>query len=172
MDDEAAFREFVAARLSMVSRVAYLLTGNHHAAEDLVQSVLVKVARHWRRVSDASSPDAYVRRMIYHEHLSARRRGGPEDLVAVAPEPTAAADPADATVRRLVLRQALFRLTPRQRAVVVLRFFEDLSEADTAEVLGCSLGTVKSQTHHALGRLRVLAPELADLQYVAKEARG
>jgi RNA polymerase sigma factor (sigma-70 family) len=83
--------------------------------------------------------------------------------VADPPEPPALADVADATVRRLVLRQALARLTPRQRAVIVLRYFEDLSEVDTAEILGCSPGTVKSQTHHALGRLRALAPELVGL---------
>jgi RNA polymerase sigma factor (sigma-70 family) len=72
-------------------------------------------------------------------------------------------DEADDAVRRMVLRQALARLTHRQRAVIVLRFFEDLSEVDVAEVLDCSVGTVKSQLHHALGRLRAIAPELADL---------
>ena len=166
--DEAAFREFVTARVPMLSRVAYLLTGDHHAAEDLVQSVLVRIARHWRHVSAASTPDAYVRRMLYNEHVSSWRRRD-EYLVAVVPEPPPSPDVADATVRRLMLRQALLALTPRQRAVIVLRYLEDLSEADAAEALGCSIGTVKSQTSHALQRLRTLAPQLADLQHLARE---
>jgi RNA polymerase sigma-70 factor (sigma-E family) len=165
MDDEAAFREFVAARLGAMSRVAYLLAGDHHGAEDLVQSSLVKLAQHWKRVSAATSVDAYVRRVIYHEHISTwRRHRNAEIPVPEAPDVNAGPDLADVAVRRLVLRQALARLTPRQRAVLVLRFFEDLSEAETAEVLRCSVGTVKSQTNYALGRLRALAPELADLR--------
>jgi len=160
MDDEAALRDFLAARLPKLSRVAYLLTGDHHAAEDLVQSVLVKVARHWRRVSAADNPEAYVRRMLYNEHATAFRRRGESIPVAVTPERAADLDVADSVVRRVVLRRALAMLTARQRIVLVLRFFEDLSEHDTAELLGCSPGTVKSQVHHALGRLRALAPEL------------
>jgi RNA polymerase sigma-70 factor (sigma-E family) len=169
MDDESALREFAAARMGMLSGVAYLLTGDHHAAQDLVQSVLVKVAKNWRRIATVNAPDAYVRRMLYHEHVSAWRRRGDEEPVATVPEPSPHADLADGAIRRILLQQALARLTPRQRAVIVLRFFEDLSEAETAEVLGCSLGTVKSQTHHAIGRLRVLAPELADLYHEAEE---
>src|SRR5262245_6146037 len=169
MDDESALREFASARMGMLSSVAYLLTGDHHAAQDLVQTVLIKVARNWRRISTVNAPDAYVRRMLYHEHVSAWRRRGDEEPVATVPEPPPSADPADSAVRRILLQQALARLTPRQRAVIILRFFEDLSEADAAEVLGCSLGTVKSQTHHAIGRLRALAPELADLYQEAEE---
>jgi RNA polymerase sigma-70 factor (sigma-E family) len=170
VDDEAAFREFVAARLARMSGVAYLLTGDHHAAQDLVQATLVKLARHWRRVSTVGTPDAYVRRMLYNEHVSAwRRRRRVELPTAAPPERADARDEAADAVRRLMLRQALSRLTPRQRAVIVLRFYEDMSEADTAEALGCSVGTVKSQTHHALDRLRVLAPELADLVRESQE---
>ena len=155
--------------MAMISKVAYLLTGDHHAAEDLVQNVLIKIARHWRRIAGVSAPDAYVRRMLYHEHVSAWRRRGDEEPVAAVPEPPPSADLADTAVRRIELRKALGRLTPRQRAVIVLRFFEDLSEVDAAEVLGCSVGTVKSQTHYAIGRLRTLAPELADLYHDAEE---
>jgi RNA polymerase sigma-70 factor (sigma-E family) len=172
MDDESAFREFASARMGKLSSVAYLLTGDHHAAEDLVQAVLVKIARNWRRIHAVSAPDAYVRQMLYHEHVSAWRRRGDEEPVAVLPEPPPSADLADRAVRRILLQQALARLTARQRAVIVLRFFEDLSEAETADVLGCSVGTVKSQTHHAIGRLRVLAPELADLYHQAEEFAG
>jgi RNA polymerase sigma-70 factor (sigma-E family) len=163
VDDEAGFREFVAARLPRLARVAYLLTGSHHAAQDLVQSVLIKVAKHWPRAAQLDEPDAYLRRAVYHEHVSSWRRHRRELPVAQTPAHAGPADEAEAAVRRMVLRQALARLTPRQRAVIVLRYFEDLSEQDTAETLGCSVGTVKSQTHHALARLRSLAPELADL---------
>jgi RNA polymerase sigma-70 factor (sigma-E family) len=170
MDDEAALRDFLAVRLPTLSRVAYLLTGDHHAAEDLVQSVLVKVARHWRRVSAADKPDAYVRRMLYNEHVTAVQRRGDSIPVAVTPERAADVDFADSVVRRVVLRRALTMLTARQRVVLVLRFFEDLSENDTAQLLGCSPGTVKSQVHHALRRLRTLAPELTDLHSMAEES--
>ncbi len=155
----------------MLSRIAYLLTGDHHDAQDLVQAVLVKVLRQWRRVAAAQAPDSYLRRMIYHEHVSAWRRRRRGEVLAAEPSgPGVEPDFADASVRKLALRQALARLTPRQRAVIVLRFFEDMSEVDTAEVLGCSLGTVKSQTHHALGRLRTLAPELADFRSTSTES--
>jgi RNA polymerase sigma-70 factor (sigma-E family) len=163
-DDE--FREFVVARLGALSRVAYLLAGGHDAAEELLQNALVVVASRWHRVAAANDPMAYVRRVLYHEHVSAWRRNRhlrAEYATDQVPERRGARDEADDAVRRVVLEQALARLTPRQRAVIVLRFYEDLSEADAATVLGCSLGTVKSQTHHALGRLRALAPELADL---------
>lgn len=164
MDDEAGFREFVAARLAKLSGTAYLLAGDHHAAQDLVQSTLVKMARHWDRVSRLGSPDAYVRKALYREFVSSRRLSRSRETLTAAPvDRPGVRDEADDAIRRLLLRQALARLTVLQRAVIVLRFYEDLSGADIAEALGCSLGTVKSQTHHALARLRALAPELADL---------
>jgi RNA polymerase sigma-70 factor (sigma-E family) len=164
MQDDG-FREFVSARLIWLSRLAYLLTSDHHAAEDLLQSVLVKVGTRWRRVAAAEDPDAYVRKILYNEQVSRWRRRArtPEHLLAEPPEKPGQRDEADDAVRRIVLRQALARLTHRQRAVIVLRIFEDLSEVDAAEVLNCSVGTVKSQLHHALGRLRETAPELGDL---------
>jgi RNA polymerase sigma-70 factor (sigma-E family) len=169
--DDHGFREYVLARLAWLSRVAYLLTGDHHAAEDLLQSALVKVGTRWRRVEAADEPDAYVRKILYHEQVSVWRRRVrvAEDPVAEPPEMAAVGDLADDTVRHVMLRNALAKLTPRQRAVIVLRYFEDLSEVDAADVLGCSVGTVKSQTNHALGRLRILAPELADLIQESKE---
>jgi RNA polymerase sigma-70 factor (sigma-E family) len=163
MDDDG-FRQFLVARLPRLSRVAYLLTGDHHAAEDLLQSALIKVGTRWRRVAAADDPDAYVRKILYHERVSTwRRRARLEQPVADPPDAVGAGDLADEAVRRVVLQTALAKLTPRQRAVIVLRYFEDISEADTAEILGCAVGTVKSQTSHALRRLRELAPELADL---------
>jgi RNA polymerase sigma-70 factor (sigma-E family) len=164
VEDEASFREFVSARIGRLSRVAFLLTGEHHAAEDLVQRTLIKVARHWRRVVQRGHPDAYIRRAMYHEHVSSwRTRRGREVLAAEPPERQSGRDLSADTVRRVVLRDALAKLAPGQRAVIVLRYFEDLSEADTAEALGCTVGSVKSQAHHAIARLRVVAPELVEL---------
>ncbi|MBN6057141.1 SigE family RNA polymerase sigma factor [Nonomuraea sp. RK-328] len=169
MDHYDGFREFVLARQQALMRSAYLLTGDAHLAEDLMQSVLLKVAGHWPRLVRSGTPEAYTRKAMINQYISWRRRRRPEVSTTDPPERGHAHD--DATVDRIVLRQALARLTPRQRAVIVLRFYEDLSERETAELLGCSLGTVKSQTHHALGRLRVLAPELSQLFAEMEEVR-
>ncbi len=164
MVDEEGFREFVRSRLPRLSRAAYLLTGGHAQAEDLLQAALIKAALHWAKVSAAGDPEAYIRKILYHEHVRTwRRRRFLEHSTAVVPDRAAAGDETDRAVQRLMLEQALAKLTPRQRAVVVLRYFEDLSEAVTAQVMGTSVGTVKSQTSHALVRLRTLAPELAEL---------
>jgi RNA polymerase sigma factor (sigma-70 family) len=115
-------------------------------------------------VAEAGAPDAYVRRALYHEHVSSwRGRRAREMPTADPPERATGRDESAETVRRIVLRSALARLAPGHRAVIVLRYFEDLSESETADALGCSVGSVKSQTHHALARLRAIAPELAEL---------
>jgi RNA polymerase sigma-70 factor (sigma-E family) len=167
-DAEREFREFVRAETPALMRAAYLLAGDPHQAQDLVQSTLAAVALRWQRAGE--NPRAYTRRALYHQAVSWWRWRGrrPESLSAVLPEVTA--DAADHE-RRLVVRAALGRLTSKQRAVLVLRYFEDLSESDTAKVLGCSVGTVKSQTRHALSRLRALAPELAELVAFTEVAR-
>lgn len=161
---DTGFEDFVRARTPALLRAAYLLTGEQHAAEDLVQAAFERTARRWSRVERTGSADAYVRKVMYRLQVDRWRRRGriSEQVTATvpdrpAPEPYAHAD------TRLALRTALARLTPRQRAVLVLRFYEDLGEARTAEVLGCSPGTVKSQTHLALRRLRESSPELAHL---------
>lgn len=156
-----SFADFVAARLGALTRTAVLLCGDRTLADDLVQSALVKTAAAWPRVE--TNPDAYVRRAMYHEQISwwRRRSRRPELLTDQPPEPRAPA--AGDTEQKLVLAAALRRLTPKQRAVLVLRFYDDLSVAETAEVLGVATGTVKSQTRLALDRLRSEAPELADL---------
>lgn len=157
-DDEAGFAEFVAGRQAALSRTAYLLTGDHHLAQDLVQAALLQAARHWRRIH--TSPEAYVRRAMYHQNISWwRRRKLAETPLESYDAPVAASDP---TIR-LTLEQALRRITPRQRTVLVLRYFEDLTEVQTAAELGISSGAVKSMSRDALRRLRALAPELADL---------
>jgi RNA polymerase sigma-70 factor (sigma-E family) len=139
-------------------RAAYLLTGDRHHAEDLVQSVLVRVVQRWHTIDE---PGAYARRVLYTQSVSWWRRRGRvvETLTPDVPDrPEAAREPELA----FALREALGRLTARQRAVLVLRFYEDRSESEAAELLGCRLGTVKSQTRHALRRLRQLAPELVE----------
>ena len=159
MAEADGFREFVRERSPALSRHAYLLTGDHQLAEDLLQSALASTYRHWRRVQ-GDNPEAYVRRAMYHQHISWwRRRRVPEQLSAT-PRDAAQADPAEATALRLTLAQALSRLSARQRAVVVLRFYADLTEAQAADVLGLRVGTVKRHAHDALRRLREIAPDL------------
>lgn len=173
MVDEEGFREFVRTRLPRLSRAAYLLAGGHAQAEDLLQATLIKAAVRWSRISAVGDPEAYIRKILYHEHVrSWRRRRFLEQPTAVVPDGPSPADETERAVLRLVLEQALAKLTPRQRAVVVLRYFEDLSEAATAQVMGTSVGTVKSQTSHALARLRKLAPELAGLVEEPMEVRS
>jgi len=167
--DEAAFRAFVATRSAALTRVAYLLTGDRHLAEDLLQTALLETAMRWRRVTADGDPERYVRRVLYTRHVSWWRRNRHEPSPGPEPAdgyPSAAGGPdavAEQTAQRLTVVQALARLTPKQRAVLVLRYFEDLTEVQAGSVLGCSPGTVKSQTRDALRRLRLLAPELADL---------
>ncbi|WP_199523615.1 SigE family RNA polymerase sigma factor [Micromonospora craterilacus] len=163
MDGEESFRAYVAGRIAALSRAAWLLTGDRHQAEDLVQLTLVRVARHWERVCAAGDPEPYVRRTMYSQHVSLwRRRWRGVDLRADPPEQTMP-DGTAGVAQALVVRAALARLAPRQRAVLVLRFFEDLTEVEAAAALGCSVSTVKSQTRDALARLRAHAPELAEL---------
>ncbi|MGW3346565.1 SigE family RNA polymerase sigma factor [Nonomuraea rubra] len=162
MDPYEGFREFVRGRQRSLMRTAYLLTGDAPQAEDLLQTVLMRAARHWRRLADGN-PEAYVRRALVNEHTSWRRRRRAETPTAHPPDVGPGRDPGDQSLTRMALQRALMRLTPRQRAVLVLRYYEDRSVEETADLLGCSQGTVKSQTSHALGRLRALAPELAEL---------
>ena len=163
MDGADSFSEFVRARGPALARLAYLLAADRHLAEDLLQSALHKTALHWRRI-DEGRREAYVRTVLYHDAVSWWRRGRSREVVtAQVPDRPADSLATDRSDLRLVLAAALARLTPRQRAVLVLRFYEDLTVAQTAAVLGVRVGTVKSQTRHALGRLRVIAPELADL---------
>jgi RNA polymerase sigma-70 factor (sigma-E family) len=160
MDERAEreFREYVASRQAVLFRAALLLTGHREDAEDLLQAALSRLALHWEDV--AGSADAYVRKILYHQQVGRWRRRGREYAVEALPEPAAAPDPADQTSLRVTLATVLRQLTPRQRAVLVLRFYEDLPEAQVAEILGCSVGTVRSMTSRTLARVRALAPEL------------
>ena len=163
----ASFEEYVRARTPALMRIAYLVAGNAHDAEDLVQSALERAAVRWRHLDD---PEAYLRRVIYTQAVSRWRRlraRPPETLTAAPPERSTGVGAEVDHDTRLVLASAIRRLTPKQRAVLVLRFYEDRTETEAAVLLGVSVGTVKSQTRHALRRLRELAPELAELAGVA-----
>ena len=150
----AQFEDYVAARRQALLRTAFLLVGQHADAEDLVQMALIKAMPHWRRISH--DPEAYVRTVLIRESVSRWRRRRWRELSTDAP-PEQADETADLTDRTAV-RDALMSLAPRQRAVVVLRYFDDLTERQTAEALGIGVGTVKSQSRDALARLRVLLP--------------
>jgi RNA polymerase sigma-70 factor (sigma-E family) len=159
VDRYEGFREFVLASGPALARTAYLLTGDHGAAEDLLQNVLARTARHWPRVRAGGNPVAYVRRGLINERNSWWRRRKKPSTDDIPDRPTSH-DQVEAATVRVALAGALRRLPGRQRAVIVLRYYEDLSEAETARVLGVTVGTVKSQASAALTRLRTLAPEL------------
>jgi len=153
------FRTFVVARTPALSRTAFLLTGDAHLAEDLVQTALFKAAKAWHRID--GDPEPYVRRILYTQNVSWwRARKHREVSLDSYDAPTRTSEDADV---RLTLEQALSRLTARQRTVLVLRYFEDLTEVEAGRALGIGAGTVKSIARQALARLRTLAPELSEL---------
>lgn len=160
VDRRAGFDEFVAARSHALLRTAYLLTRDHALAEDLLQTALTKAWFAWARIE--GRPEAYVRRILVTTYATWwRRRWNGEVATAELPE-TTGAGASDTVETAHDLWTAMGRLPRRQRAVVVLRYVEDLSEAQTAELLGCSVGTVKSQASKALAKLRIdpaLAPD-------------
>lgn len=160
MDPAVELREFVSARGAALSRAAYLLTGDHQGAEDLVQDTYVVLVRRWQK-SGMVDPEAYVRRILYSRFVDGWRRRRLVELPSAAPPDAAGGDEAGTATDRLTLEGALKRLTPKQRAVVVLRFYEDLTESQAVAVLGVSPSTVKSQTRVALQRLRELVPDTA-----------
>jgi RNA polymerase sigma-70 factor (sigma-E family) len=149
------FDEFVATRSGRMQRAAYLLTHNWATAEDLVQTAMAKAWFAWPRLT--TDPEAYVRKIMFHTYIMWwRRRWNRENPAGLLPEDAASRGDAHADVdARDELWQALARLPRRQRAVLVLRYYEDLSEAAIAEILECSPGTVKSQASKALAKLRL-----------------
>jgi RNA polymerase sigma-70 factor (sigma-E family) len=154
--DEAgrdAFRAYVVARSAALLRTAYLLTGNRADAEDLLQTALAKTYLAWDRIRDREAVDGYVRRILVNTQTSFWRRRRPEALYDEVPDAPSRDRHADSDLHD-ALWGALDRLTRKQRAMVVLRYYEDLSEAETAAVLGVSVGTVKSTTSRALASLR------------------
>jgi RNA polymerase sigma-70 factor (sigma-E family) len=156
---EVAFREFVTARRAALTRSAYLLTRDHQLAEDLVQTALFKAAKAWDRIE--GDPEPYVRRILYTESVSWwRRRRVKEALGDAVDLPSRPGPDVDLQVS---LARALAELTARQRAVLVLRYYEDLTEAATAQSLGIGVGTVKSLHRQAMQKLRTCAPHLGEL---------
>ena len=158
---EEEFRRFVQARWHALVRTAYLLTGDQGRAEDLVQQTLVKVHRRWAHIASAESPYAYTRAALVNEAASWWRRRRVAETLGEVPA-HADRDPSDHYAHvdtRDQLARAVLQLPPRMRGVIVLRYFEDLSEADTARALGMSVGSVKSQASRGLERLRVVMSE-------------
>jgi RNA polymerase sigma-70 factor (sigma-E family) len=155
--DEAEFRVYVASRQAALRRTAFFMCGDWHDADDLVQATLTKLFIAWRRVTSKDGPDAYAYRILANSVIDARRRPWRREVstesLADGPDTSTSAA---ATDQRLDLAQALAALPPRQRVTVILRFWVDASVAETAEVLGCSTGTVKSQTARGLESLRRL----------------
>lgn len=154
--DQDEFREYVAGRSAALLRTAYLLTGSRSDAEDLLQTALAKAYLAWPRVSGVDNPDAYVRRIMLNQRTSwwRRSRGVTEVPVERAPDTAARDEFADLDLHDALWR-ALGSLPRKQRAVLVLRYYEQLSEAEIAAALGISEGTVKSQASRALAKLRV-----------------
>jgi RNA polymerase sigma-70 factor (sigma-E family) len=151
MADEG-LRDFVRLRYMDLLRTAYLLTGTWQNAEDLVQTALLKAMRNWSRIDD---PMAYLRRALVNQRATLwdRMRRQPL-LVGKLPDQAGSRDIAESVAQRDELIRALAALPPRMRAVLVLRYWEDLSEANTAQILGCSVGSVKSQASRGLAQLR------------------
>ena len=169
MSDEEDFRLFAATRQSQLLRSAYLLCGDWHGAEDLVQTAFGQLYRSWRRVKRVEHPDAYAKQVLYRCHLSAKRKKRfttvPIESVPEPPQQGSGSDSGFGDGSTAVLMEALAELPDRARAVVVLRFWEDYSVAQTAEALGVSQGTVKSQTSRALGMLRTrIGDSLSDVR--------
>jgi RNA polymerase sigma-70 factor (sigma-E family) len=154
--DVTAFTEFVGARSTALFRTAYLMVGDHQLAQDLLQEALVKTLLAWPRLRDHHSVEAYTRRIVVTTSISwRRRRSFHERPTDTLPEPVGA-DPIDAIVVHDAVLTALLALPPRQRAAIVLRYYQDLTEAQTAEAMGCAVGTVKSQVAAGLTKLRGL----------------
>jgi RNA polymerase sigma-70 factor (sigma-E family) len=153
--DDPGFRDYVTARRRSLLRTAYLLTGNRADAEDLVQSALAKTYLAWDRIEDRSALDGYVRRAMVNTHISWWRRRRLEEYPTDEIPDRAVADHSGTSDLADTLRRAVDRLPQRMRAAVVLRYFEDMTEAEVAAALGVSLGTVKSTVSRAVAKLRI-----------------
>jgi RNA polymerase sigma-70 factor (sigma-E family) len=162
--DEAEFEQWVAAGAPALLRTAFLLTGDRDAAQDLLQESLVRLYRHWARIADPESRTAYARRVLATTAANGRRRGWRREVPngRVERDDVVAGDPFGQADTRAALLTGLRALSPAHRAVLVLRFYEDLSEAQTAQALGCSTGTVKSRTSRALAVMRENGLDLSD----------
>lgn len=157
MNEPVGLRDYLVLRQRALLRLAWMVTGDESSAEDVVQTAMAKVWPRWNRVVGRGDPDAYVRRAIVNEALSWRRRR-PREIAAGAVQDLARTGDtgiSHSVEDSLDARALLLRLPPRQRAVLALRFLDDLTEAEVAATLGCSIGTVKSQASKALKTLRL-----------------
>src|SRR3954468_11489919 len=155
-ESRKAFTSFVQARGTALARTAYLIVGDEHRAEDVLQTALAETYLRWQRLRRPEAAEAYVRKAIVTANAAWWRRRASHETPHEAMPEMVLLDCAEELVVRETMLTLLRQLSPRQRAVVVLRFFDDLSEADTAAVLGCSAGSVKQHTTRALDRLRTL----------------
>jgi RNA polymerase sigma-70 factor (sigma-E family) len=153
------FESWLVAREPALQRLALLLTGDEHAAQDLVQTSLAKLYLAWDRLDDRANLDAYARRILVNEHRTAWRRPWRRREVVTDAPPERASPGSEYDGGREAVWEFVASLPPRQRAVIVLRYYEQLSEAEIAEVLGVSPGTVKSQASRAIAALRARLPE-------------
>jgi RNA polymerase sigma-70 factor (sigma-E family) len=155
--DRDMFSTFVAARSGSLLRTAYLLVGDHALAQDLVQEALVKTYQSWGRLRDPSNAEAYTRRVMVTTLVSWRRRRSFHERPQAVLRDVVVTDPSEGLMERDAIWRDLQALPPRQRAALVLRFYEDMSDAEVADVLGCQPATVRSQVSQGLGRLRIQA---------------
>jgi RNA polymerase sigma-70 factor (sigma-E family) len=153
--DQDGFDAFVRARLPALLRFGRALTGSEDAAADLVQDALERALLHWNRIESRDDPEGYVRRIMVNRNISLWRKFGRETPTDRLPDRGLDTEPSDPD---RAMWRAIQQLPPRQRAVIALRYYEDLSEAQIAEVLGCSVGTVKSQASKAMSKLRQMIP--------------
>ncbi|HZO67843.1 MAG TPA: SigE family RNA polymerase sigma factor [Kribbellaceae bacterium] len=159
--EPVSFDELVASSGRRLLRLALMLSGNLHTAEDLLQTVLARAYRHWDRVAAADRPEAYLRRMVVNEFLSWRRRLTSQEVPVAELLDTAGDDDSSARqAQRDAMWRLLARLPKQQRAVLVLRYYEDLPDPEIAAVLGCSASTVRSNAARALAKLRTGTPGL------------
>ena len=167
------FDEFAGTRLQAVLRFATALTGDPDLAKDLVQEVLIRVSGRWQQIGQLDWPEAYVRKMVVNEYLSWRRRSwrlipwGMSDHLTGNPSP----DPADGYIERQALMAELAKLSRRQRTALVLRYYEGYSDAEIAEVMGCTQSTVRGHVFRALAALRVELGEPLSAAAMIKEGR-
>jgi RNA polymerase sigma-70 factor (sigma-E family) len=168
------FDEFARARMPELLRFGHALTGSPHAAADLVQDALERTMLAWPRVEKQGDPEGYVRRIMVNRNISIWRRRRRETLVLEVPEDGGrrAAGAQEPVMRDLALWDRIRALPPRQRTVIVLRYYEDMSEAQIASVMGSSVGTVKSQASRALAALRRDAAQFADVDAPGSETPG
>lgn len=150
----ASFEDFVAARGLALTRFAYLLCGDAQLAEDLVQSALERTFQRWRRAGIVARPEAYVRQVIVHEYVSRQRRRSASEVVVADPPDVFVSDGGAAVDERDRVWRELATLPTQQRAVLVLRYYEDLDDVTIARLLGCARGTVRSAASRALATLR------------------